>query len=379
MLISLAGLDKNPDASAEFAARSGGSAMLRAVALAGVSLVFAWALFGANKARVAEAHWTKARAVEEVLNQKDWQGSYEEYADLIGQASAATDNEPDNVNYRYWLNVYRWHSVSCIADPNTGTVIIPEQAMEFVHRVVKELHDARRVCPTYGAICSVVGQLEYFMLDDPNGADLIEKGFQLAPSDPTACFVAGLLDAEQGDAEASYAKLSRAVQLDGALFGDAVNLCVEGLDRPDLAVAMAGESPNRLSQVADALRATEEYKEVAEKVRAQVVDLLKKQCSEPDAPAAAFASLANVYVREGDHEAAIKLYRRALALDYSQIQWRFNLARLLADTGRIPEAIHEARIGLRLRPQFKAAEKLIADLSVSTGAAIEKSSSPKVP
>jgi len=31
---------------------------------------------------------------------------------------------------------------------------------------------------------------------------------------------------------------------------------------------------------------------------------------------------------------------------------------------RIPEAMREARICLRLRPQFKAAEKLIADLSV---------------
>jgi hypothetical protein len=40
------------------------------------------------------------------------------------------------------------------------------------------------------------------------------------------------------------------------------------------------------------------------------------------------------------------------------------LARLYAETDRIPEAIHEARICLRLSPQFKAAETLIEELSV---------------
>jgi len=55
-------------------------------------------------------------------------------------------------------------------------------------------------------------------------------------------------------------------------------------------------------------------------------------------------------------------------VDYGQVSWRFTLARLLAETEQIGEAIHEARICLRLRPQFKAAEKLIADLSVLPGA-----------
>lgn len=80
--------------------------------------------------------------------------------------------------------------------------------------------------------------------------------------------------------------------------------------------------------------------------------------------------------KEKNNEAAIKHYRRALALDYGQVQWRFALARLLAETDRIPEAIHEARICLRLRPQFTAAERLIAELSVLPGAVIEDNSTP---
>jgi hypothetical protein len=58
-------------------------------------------------------------------------------------------------------------------------------------------------------------------------------------------------------------------------------------------------------------------------------------------------------------------------LDYGQVHWRFALARLLAETDKIPEAIHEARICLRLQPQMNTAKKLIEDLSVLPGAMSE--------
>jgi tetratricopeptide (TPR) repeat protein len=131
-----------------------------------------------------------------------------------------------------------------------------------------------------------------------------------------------------------------------------------------------------LSYVANALADTQEHQDIVEKARARVVELLKKRCSEPDAPASVLASLANICRRQKDNEAAIEHYRRALALDYGQVRWRFALAKLLAEVGRKPEAVHEARICLRLRPQFKEAEKLIADLSVLPGAVIEENPVP---
>ena len=63
-------------------------------------------------------------------------------------------------------------------------------------------------------------------------------------------------------------------------------------------------------------------------------------------------------------EAAIELYRRALALDYGQLQWRLALATLLAQTGQVADAIQEAKTCLRLHPGFEAARKLIEDLSI---------------
>ena len=367
LLIGLARAEKKINLTARTAAASGVSVGLRGAAVVCASVAFAWAVLGANSARLAEAHWKKALAVEQRLSAKDWQGSNEEYVDLIRHAGAAADYEPANVKYRHWLNVYRWESISRITDPNSSQIMIPEQSMEFVHRIVDELNDARLLCPTYGATHCVTGQLERFILGRPEGEERIRKGFQLAPCDPTACFVAGLLDAEQGEAEAAFAKLSRAVELKAGLFSEAAYLFISHLDRPDLAVTLAGESTGRLNYVANALFEIEEHEELAKKAQAQVVELLKKKCSEANAPASVFASVANIYGREGDNEAAIEHYRRALALDYGQVQWRLNLARLLAETGKIPEAIHEARIGLRLRPKIAAAEKLIADLSILPG------------
>jgi len=368
LLLSLARIGQKSNPNRRTIETSRASASLRIAALVCVSGVWIWVLFGANSARLAEAHWEKAHAIELSLMEEDLQGSDEEYLDLISNAAAAAEYQTDNVKYRHWLNVYRWQSISGLSDPNTGEVVLSEHAMEIVRTIVNELHDARLLCPTYGAIYCVVGQLERSVLEDPTGADRIRKGFQLAPSDPTICFVAGLLELEEGHIDASSAKLDRAVQLDGRFYRGVADIYVNYIERPDLAVMLAGESTNRLSYVANLLAESDGHQALSEQARIQVTELLKSRCQEPDAPAEAFASLANIYRMKRNWQAAIEHYRRALVLDYGQIAWRLVLTRLLAETGRIPEAIHEARICLRLGPQFKATEKLLDDLSVLPGA-----------
>jgi tetratricopeptide (TPR) repeat protein len=364
LLLVLTRMEPESNPTVRTAGAFPGARYVRIVMLLCVSGIFIWALFGANSARIAEAHWKKALTIEQGLIEENWQANNEKYASLISSAAAAAEYQPDNVKYRHWLNVYRWESLSRTVDPNTGKVIIPEQALEFVHRIVDELHETRLLCPTYGATYCVVGQLEKFTLNDPKGAEYIRKGFQLAPCDPTACFVAGLLDVEEQKIDASFDKFKRAVELDGRFFQSVADIYIEHVNRPDLAVAVAGDSAGNLSYVADAIANTQEHAQIVEQARAQIVELLKKKCSGPDVTASALASLANVFRKEKDNEAAIEHYRRALYLEYGQVQWRYALARLYAETDRVPEAVHEARICLRLSPQFKAAETLIEELSI---------------
>jgi len=153
------------------------------------------------------------------------------------------------------------------------------------------------------------------------------------------------------------------VKLDGSFFRRVADIYANHLSRPNLAISAAGDDIGRLSYVAGILEDMQ-YNDLAEQTREKIEALLETKCSQPNAPASAFISLGNIYKRKQDDEAAINCYRRALTIDYGQVQWRLELARMFAKAGRIPEAMQEARTCLQLRPQFKAAEKLIEDLSV---------------
>ena len=336
-------------------------------ALICASGVWGWVLFDANNARLAEASWRRALILETDLRKTNWQADDQEYAELIWSAARASYYQPDNIKYRHWLSVYRWQSISRITDPNTGETALSAQAVGFVKRIVEELNTARPLCPTFGATYCVAGQLQKFVLNDPRGEESIRKGYRLAPCDPVACFVTGLLDVEGRRIDAAFEKFERAIQLDEELFQSVADVYIHDLNRPDLAIDMAGDNISRLSYVANALADMEEHKEVFEKAQGRAIELLKAKCAGSDAPADAFASLARICRKGNDIESAIENYRRALTLDYSQVYWRYMLAQLLVAEDKVPEAIHEARICLRLRPQFAPAEKLIADLSVLPG------------
>jgi hypothetical protein len=139
---------------------------------------------------------------------------------------------------------------------------------------VDEFHKARLLCPTYGATYCVVGQLEKFVLNDPAGAEHIRKGFKLAPFDPTACFVAALLDVEEGKIDAAINKLNRAVELDDGFFNRVTDVYINNLDRPDLALVIAGDNIDRLHYIADALADKEECGGIIGKTKDKVTELL---------------------------------------------------------------------------------------------------------
>jgi len=161
------------------------------VLLVGVSAIWIWAIVGADKARVAQAHWEKVRDIRDSLAGENWQGSEKEYVELVSSAAAASDCEPKNIVYRHCLNAYRWDALSKVKDPDTGEIVISEELMPAVLNIVDELHKSRIICPTYGQTYSLVGQIERFVLNDNSGAERIRKGFLLAPCNPAACFLAG--------------------------------------------------------------------------------------------------------------------------------------------------------------------------------------------
>lgn len=334
---------------------------------AGVCLVWGWALLDANSARIAEGHWKRALAAERNLITRQWQGSNEEYAYLIGHAVKAADSEPDNVKYQHWLNVYRWQSISRTTDPNTGNLVMSPQALAFAQRITEEVSDARALCPTFGATWCVLGQLERTILGhNEQGARHIRMGRRLAPCDATTCLVSGMLNAEDGDLEAAFEDWRRAVQLDGDLYREVASMCLRLPQRPERVLELVGENTGRLLWLAGALEGAQVSSGLVQEVNRKVSELLRRKCQEAQAPADACASLAAICRREGNIDEAIRLYRRALASNFGRYEWHYRLASLLAGKGLAEEAIQEANICLRFGPSYEPARKLLADLSVRT-------------
>ena len=167
--------------------------------------------------------------------------------------------------------------------------------------------------------------------------------------------------------------------------------------RPDLARTLAGDDRGLLLALADRLDADANAEtsadadpaaataaaEIAADARASADRLLRDRAAGPDAAPDALAALAERRLSDGDAPGAVDLLRRALARDYGRVDWRLRLARALAGSGRPAEALAEAKVGLRLRPQSAEARKLVGDLSIvrraSVGSGDGGATKPAVP
>src|SRR5262249_41166609 len=204
--------------------------------------IWGWTARGAYFAYLGDRWWSAATAFESRIQKTPGEASDEEYGDLIAAAEGASQNEPSNVTYAYWLNFYRWESLSRGANSETGQVVLSGDTRPVIVRIADELAAARRICPTYGPPYALEGQLRLFMLKQSGGAELIRKGARLAPYDAPTCLVAGKLAARKGMFDEAVALFKRAVDFQPLYFREVVELCLTEWKRPDLARSLAGNS-----------------------------------------------------------------------------------------------------------------------------------------
>ena len=371
-----------------------GRRMAGAIALTGLVTLWGCVLWEVNAVRVSEQYWEQTAMAESRVRQWNWQASDEDYMELIAAAAASAQWQPDNIKPRYWMNLYRWYSISRVVDAETGRVIWHPQAVHFAERIAGELSQARLICPTFGPIYSFEGQLRLLFLGQPGGADLIRKGYQLVPHDASTCFIAGVLSAREGKLEEATTRFRRAVALDDAFFAEIVHIYVDELNRPELAVGLVeGELPEgvstanepagdesakdrllregffrtrcrRLLTIIKILSSTEEDACMAAAIRHETVAMLRVRCQAEDVTVEELVAMADISRDAGQYAAAADYYRRALGFNFDQVDWRCSLAQSLADLGDWEEADHQARICLRLAPGTDAAVKLVQKLSV---------------
>lgn len=327
--------------------------------------LLSWTLPAANAARRAETNWGAALGIEARLEDEDWQEDDDVFK-LLHYAQLAVELQPKDIEYQYGLNEYRWRAISRTRDPETGDVLMDEASLQFARRIVADLHRVRPLCPTFGMPYSLAGQIETFVLNEPSGREHIRRGYALSSWDADAAFTAATLDARDGYWDGALEKLRAAVARH-VPSSQALEVLLRG-DRADLAMSLAAGDADALRYMAARLEKSESQGDVARAARAEARRLLAAKCERPDAQPADLACLAGDLAAEGDHSRAIELYRRALTRSYDNVNWRMGLARSLAAVGQTQSAMHEARICLRLRPQYAAAKGLIGELSVIRGA-----------
>jgi tetratricopeptide (TPR) repeat protein len=328
-----------------------------------VACGWSWAMIGSSRAAAAEFHWNKVDSLAQKLEVSGWEKASDiEYVELLRDAGAAATWQPDNAEYRYWLNAYRWNALARNIGRQDGRLVLNSAALDFVRRIAGELHAVRPLCPTYGLPYSLAGQLEAFVLRDPQGPGHLRAGAVLAPTNPAVVSAVAELDARDGRRDESRAKFRKAILL-GKRASDVTQVYL-ALGRPDLALDIAKDDGRTLIELAETLETNGSAPDVARQARARSSDLVRAAAEAPDASADSLASRADMLARQGELAAAVDFYRRALARDYANVGWRMGLAQVLVKTGKIEEAKREASLCLRLRPETADARQLLAELAV---------------
>jgi len=327
-----------------------------------LAAVWTWATRDAYAAYLGERWWNAAATLELRIQKRADAATDDDHLDLVAAAEGAFDSEPGNVNYGYWLNTYRWDVLSRAVEPATQLVRAFPESAALVRRIADDLSALRQLCPTYGPPYALEGQLRLFVLGESGGSELIRKGARLANYDPPTCMVAGELAAREGRLNDAEPLLTRAVQLQPDYFYEVVQLYLKELKRPDLAIALAGDSHRRLYELASALEREPAYSGHARDIRNLAEDTLRAEVADGKANTESMARLARTDHERGNLDSAIELYTRALRHDYQQAGWHLELAHALAENNQVDEAIHEVKIALRLRPRDQVATQFLAEL-----------------
>lgn len=330
--------------------------------------VWGWAIRDAYATFIGEKWQVAAFGIETVMGRDGVEPTDQDYRDLLFAWGNAFDADPTNVKTGYWLNQYRWIAMSRNVDPATGNVMLSTDSLPVVERIADEVSQVRGLCATYGPPCVLEGELRFKWLEQKErGAELIQQGYRLARYYAPACAAAGELAAREGDLDRAAELLNRSVALAPSYFRSTVEYYLQVLKRPDLARQLAGDDYRRIQYVADAAQRIEEYRELAEGYQLEAIEQLREVAASDDATARDLASLASIEARSGNAEAAVDLYKQALVSDYGNVGWRLALARAMADAGQYNEAMSEARLCLKFRPQHAGAMRLIEQLSVQPG------------
>jgi O-antigen ligase/tetratricopeptide (TPR) repeat protein len=336
--------------------RARGRAILSHAAAGIILLLVLMAVLSAVASWRAEKMDDAAQRLARRLEREAWTGSDAEFDAALQPAIAAADAEPDNIVYRRRLNELRWHKL----EQRRGA----PGAAGAIRRLVDEMNDSRRLCPTYGHVLTLAGQIEELVLNSPAGAYHLRMAVRLTPNDPLACMALAKLEARGGQWEAAREMFRRAYFLDHSTLERTIDFYLHEVKRPDLLVKVLDDQPMPMLLMSTPIRKEPGLEPLADEVRHRAAELMAKGAEDPSMSASSLLFAADRQVEEDLNANAVKLYARAFSLDPSlaDARHRFDYGLALSRLGRTAEAREQLRLSLKLDPNDARARKLLQEL-----------------
>ena len=344
------------------AAPSFGFSPLARISVGGVLVAaMVWTLWSVNAVRLGDKNYWVSDP-QYIGNLRPQDPNFDKdlvafFDERIAGCEAAVAYDPKSLRYIHYLSEFRWRKLARNKDPKTHITVYPTDAPDQAKQIVKELSDARALCPTFGQLYILQGKVQWELLDKARGRELLKRGYDLLPTDPEANFYLAELSAAEGDWDQAV-KFSRDCFARDRRYDERIcELFFDRYGRYDRAFdVFKGDG---FGMYLMNLRVPAEMVELRKKISAETIHSLSEQVkARPDDGNAQYrlAEQLDIVGRKAEAADAIE---KALRVEYGRKEWRLYRARLLADLGRTQEAINEVEIVRRANPQSDEARALL--------------------
>jgi len=298
----------------------------------------------ALRARDADNLWDIVRAGQAVVRPPEFVGTVEQFDEILEAAEAAVQLAPDDVEYRYWTQVYRWMRLRAEYQELSREERVAQapRTQAFAREIRDELLASRAVGPTFGPMWSMIGQLGLIWLDDRQAGQWIERGRRFAPHYAGTAYAYALYLALEGKQDECVHEFERALKL-GFSWRWILEVLLNEYGNLDLALALVHGSAERTQALSDWLKRIEGQEELATKLADDAMQLMLAQLEEPGAPLWMWDRAGDHYAKQGDDARAIEHWARYLARA-PRSGVRFKLALAYERSGDFAAAMREMRL-----------------------------------
>ena len=207
---------------------------------------------------------------------------------------------------------------------------------------------ARQACPLMPEVHVAIGELCFLVTTPAADHVHVERAQRLAPSDPDLLFRCGFLESQAGRRESAAKIWRRCLALDSKYLSEILDLGTQYLGVRQMVEDALPDSPQMLLDLARERYQAKEHAEIRRLLSERAEALLETA----DLPAEERAYLrGSTHALKQEYAEAIAQYAQAVQLRPRAAGWRYELARLLKEQGRINEAHEQATLCARLDPQ----------------------------